>query len=131
MKAGRPGTRQPAGGPAGRFFVERESLLCYRPEPVAGREPGSCPAAGARAAGEENVPGRIRGTRWWGGAALTGFLAAGLFLVGLLLGGSADAAGPAEGDSALDFRLTLFSGKTFTLGDLKGKPVFLNFFASW
>lgn len=66
-----------------------------------------------------------------GGAALRGLLLPGIFLVGLLLGGSADAAGPAEGDSAPGFSLTLFSGKTFTLGDLKGKPVFLNFFASW
>jgi len=77
------------------------------------------------------MPGRLRGTRRWGGAAVTSFLLPGLLLVGLFLGGSADAAGPAEGDSAPDFSLTLFSDKTFTLGDLKGKPVFLNFFASW
>jgi len=39
--------------------------------------------------------------------------------------------GTREGGPAPDFTLTLFSGRTFTLGDLKGKPVFLNFFASW
>lgn len=94
-----------------------------------GQVPGHAAAAGA--AGEENVVGRFRGTRRWGGAALRGLLLPGVFLVGLLLGGSADAAGPAEGGPAPDFTLTLFSGKTFTLGDLKGKPVFLNFFASW
>lgn len=74
---------------------------------------------------------RFHGTRRWEGAVLTGLLLLGLLLGGLLLRGSADATEPAEGDPAPDFSLTLFSGKPFALGDLKGKPVFLNFFASW
>ena len=77
------------------------------------------------------MPGRMQMTRRGRGAPLGGLLAAGLLLAGLLLGGSAGAAGPAEGDAAPEFSLTLFSGKAFTLGDLKGKPVFVNFFASW
>ena len=58
-------------------------------------------------------------------------LAAGLLLAGVLSGGSAGAAGPAVGDPAPDFTLTLFSAKPFKVSDLKGKPVLLNFFASW
>ena len=77
------------------------------------------------------MPGRMRGTGRGRVGALGDLLAAGLFLAGVLSGGSAGAAGPAEGDSAPNFSLTLFSGKAFTLSDLKGKPVFVNFFASW
>jgi cytochrome oxidase Cu insertion factor (SCO1/SenC/PrrC family) len=63
--------------------------------------------------------------------ALGGLLATGLFLAGFLSAGSAGGAGPAVGEEAPDFSLTLFSGEAFTLSELKGKPVFLNFFASW
>lgn len=62
---------------------------------------------------------------------LAALLAAGLVLAAVLPGGLAGAAGPAEGDPAPDFTLTLFSAKVFKLSDLKGKPVLLNFFASW
>ena len=63
--------------------------------------------------------------------ALGSLLAAGLLLAGILSGGSAGAAGLAVGEAVPDFSLTLFSGKALTLSDLKGKPVFMNFFASW
>lgn len=74
------------------------------------------------------MPGRMQRTRW---GRVGGLLAAGLLLAGFLSGGSAGAAGPAAGDAAPDFSLTLFSAKAFNLSDLKGKPVFVNFFASW
>ncbi len=77
------------------------------------------------------MPGRMRGTGRGRVRTLGGLLAAGLLLVGMLSGGSAGAAGPAVGDAAPDFTLTLFSGKAFKLSDLKGKPAFVNFFASW
>lgn len=64
-------------------------------------------------------------------ATLCGLLAAGMLLAEMLLGAPVGAAGPAEGDQAPDFALTLFSAKEFRLSDLKGKPVLLNFFASW
>lgn len=77
------------------------------------------------------MPGRMQRTRWGRAGGLGGLLAAGLLLAGFLSGGSAGAAGPAAGDAAPDFSLTLFSAKAFNLSDLKGKPVFVNFFASW
>jgi len=77
------------------------------------------------------MPGRMQRTRWGRVGAPGGLLAAGLLLAGFLSGGSAGAAGPAAGDAAPDFSLTLFSAKAFNLSDLKGKPVFVNFFASW
>ena len=36
-----------------------------------------------------------------------------------------------EGDSASQFSLKLLDGKKFMLGDAKGRPVVINFFASW
>jgi len=77
------------------------------------------------------MPGLVQETGRGRVRTLGGLVAAGLLLVGMLSGGSAGAAGPAVGDAAPDFSLTLFSGEAFTLSDLKGKPVFLNFFASW
>lgn len=35
------------------------------------------------------------------------------------------------GEDAPPFTLKLFEGKTLSLSDLKGKPVILNFWASW
>lgn len=60
-----------------------------------------------------------------------------LAVAGLLLtqGGSLNGlfAKPPEEkkDVAPDFTLVLLDGKTFHLGDYKGKPVLINFFASW
>ncbi|MBI3080191.1 MAG: redoxin domain-containing protein [candidate division NC10 bacterium] len=77
------------------------------------------------------MPGPMQRTRRGRVGALGGLLAAGLLLAGVLPGGSARAAGPAVGGAAPDFSLTLFSAKVFKLSDLKGKPVLVNFFASW
>jgi cytochrome c biogenesis protein CcmG/thiol:disulfide interchange protein DsbE len=51
-------------------------------------------------------------------------------------GGNTDAAGalpaaPAVGHPAPGFSLTTTSGETFKLSDLRGKPVVLNFWATW
>ncbi|MBI3002670.1 MAG: redoxin domain-containing protein [candidate division NC10 bacterium] len=73
----------------------------------------------------------MRRTRQGWSACLAGLLVAGVLLAGVLLGAPVGAARPAEGGPAPDFALTLFSGKAFRLGDLKGKPVLVNFFASW
>ena len=57
-----------------------------------------------------------------------------LFLTGLLLlsGCSEDyPAEPAEKEIAADFVLKLFDGSDFRLSDHRGKPVFINFWASW
>jgi thiol-disulfide isomerase/thioredoxin len=57
-----------------------------------------------------------------------------LILTGLLLlsGCSEDyPAKPAEKEIAADFVLKLFDGSDFRLSDHKGKPVFINFWASW
>jgi peroxiredoxin len=38
---------------------------------------------------------------------------------------------PAVGHPAPDFTLTTLTGETFTLSELRGKPVVLNFWATW
>lgn len=40
-------------------------------------------------------------------------------------------AGPLASGSAPEFTLTSFDGQTFTLSELKGRPVVVNFWASW
>jgi thiol-disulfide isomerase/thioredoxin len=57
-----------------------------------------------------------------------------LLLTGLVLlsGCSEDyPAEPAEKEIAADFVLKLFDGSDFRLSDHRGKPVFINFWASW
>jgi len=57
-----------------------------------------------------------------------------LILTGLLLlsGCSEDSqTEPAEKEIAADFVLKLFDGSDFRLSDHRGKPVFINFWASW
>ncbi len=54
------------------------------------------------------------------------FLAVGL----LLIQGCSDGP-PSVHDVAPDFKLELFNGGDFKLTDQKGKPVVINFFASW
>lgn len=79
----------------------------------------------------QTIPGQMQSTGRGRVRVLAALLAAGLLLAAVLPGGPVEAAGPAEGDPAPDFTLTLFSAKVFKLRDLKGKAVLLNFFASW
>lgn len=74
---------------------------------------------------------RMQKTGRGGPGIRAALLAAGLLLAAVLPGGSAGAAGPAEGDPAPDFTLTLFSARVLKLSDLEGQAVLLNFFASW
>ncbi len=54
------------------------------------------------------------------------------FIGGFLLQGCGEEAGMAvEKGPAPDFTVQLFDGGSFRLGDHKGKPVFINFYASW
>jgi cytochrome c biogenesis protein CcmG/thiol:disulfide interchange protein DsbE len=54
------------------------------------------------------------------------------FLAAVLLAGAAPAlAVPSPGDPAPPFSLTMSDGKTIANASLKGKPVYLNFFATW
>jgi cytochrome c biogenesis protein CcmG/thiol:disulfide interchange protein DsbE len=55
-----------------------------------------------------------------------------LALLGLLGWGLKKAqAGPRENGVAPDFSLTGYDGRTFTLGELRGQVVIINFWASW
>ncbi len=47
------------------------------------------------------------------------------------VGGTAGGAVPAVGNPAPDFRLRDLSGRQVRLSDFKGKPVFINFWATW
>ncbi|MBA2564272.1 MAG: TlpA family protein disulfide reductase [Gemmatimonadetes bacterium] len=48
-----------------------------------------------------------------------------------VLRGSSNVASPLEGKPATDFELQTFDGRRVALSDLRGRPVVLNFFASW
>lgn len=64
----------------------------------------------------------------------TAVLILGLSLIAAVLGGCANAnvkRGPEVGLLAPDFSLKNLSGETVTLASLQGKPVFLNFWATW
>lgn len=56
-------------------------------------------------------------------------IVAGLGVAWLLRGG--DAAVAAEGHAAPDFTVQLIEGGTFTLSEARGRPVVINFWASW
>ncbi|MBI4295732.1 MAG: redoxin domain-containing protein [Chloroflexi bacterium] len=78
--------------------------------------------------------GRYHGWRRWmvSGvimAALTGLLA--VQGCASSTGGANLAPAPLTGRTAPDFRLTDLNGNTVTLSKLRGKTVFLNFWASW
>ncbi len=46
-------------------------------------------------------------------------------------GGESAAAAPKEGFTAPDFTLQDLNGQTYTLSELRGRPVLLNFWATW
>jgi len=66
-------------------------------------------------------------------AGLVLALAAAVLLLtqGDALKGTSSGQAPLKKEAAPDFTLTLLDGKKFHLGDHKGKPVMINFFASW
>lgn len=51
--------------------------------------------------------------------------------VGILFLGLDEKAATNPGDRAIDFELKDIHGKTYRLSDFKGRPVVLNFFATW
>ncbi|MCC7163277.1 MAG: TlpA family protein disulfide reductase [Anaerolineae bacterium] len=59
----------------------------------------------------------------------------GAFIIGLLvvlaIAVRTRGAPPLESGAAPDFTVTTFEGETYSLADLKGRPVVLNFWASW
>jgi thiol-disulfide isomerase/thioredoxin len=55
----------------------------------------------------------------------------GVLLPGCTGSGSASGEGPAIGKLAPDFTLTGLDGQEVSLGGLRGRPVLLNFWASW
>ena len=59
---------------------------------------------------------------WWVGGA-----AAGLLIIGLLL----TIGGESAGDPAPDFALPNFAGETVRLSDFEGRPLVVNYWASW
>jgi peroxiredoxin len=93
------------------------------------------------------LPGR---ERRWGGLALAGVLVAAALLVGRVQSDGGDgrfglvsqvapadakfadlATAPEVGKLAPNFRLETIDGGSLQLSDLRGRPVFLNFWATW
>ncbi|MDI6813305.1 MAG: TlpA disulfide reductase family protein [Desulfitobacteriaceae bacterium] len=78
----------------------------------------------------------MRNGRWVQGLLLLGFL---LFLTVGCGTTTPEATSPKEGpvvglkigNVAPDFSISMLDGKTITLSELRGKPVFLNFWATW
>jgi cytochrome c biogenesis protein CcmG, thiol:disulfide interchange protein DsbE len=64
-------------------------------------------------------------------AVFAGLLALLALLAWAVLRPPANAASPLEGRPASDFTLETFDGRRISLGDFRGRPVVLNFFASW
>lgn len=58
-------------------------------------------------------------------------IVAALGVIGFLMTGLQGKASTVPGDEAIDFELEDIHGNTYRLSDFKGKPVVLNFFATW
>jgi cytochrome c biogenesis protein CcmG, thiol:disulfide interchange protein DsbE len=54
-----------------------------------------------------------------------------LGVVGFLMNGLSQKASANPGDEAIEFELKDINGQVYRLSDFKGKPVVLNFFATW
>lgn len=67
--------------------------------------------------------------RWIQAIILTAVLLIGGYTIGSSL--FAEDEIPREGSAAPDFTLTGLDGKTYTLSELKGKPVMVNFWGTW
>lgn len=77
----------------------------------------------------ETIPEDVPVRRGYGRIVVVGLVVALLGLLGWGL--RARAGGPVENGVAPDFSLTTFEGQTVTLGELRGKVVIINFWASW
>lgn len=83
--------------------------------------------------GRRAVPDGARGRRKWlmlGGIAVAGLIGTVLF-VGSPRGGTEARGTAAPGEAAPEVTLTDFEGESFSLRDYEGRPVVLNFWASW
>jgi cytochrome c biogenesis protein CcmG, thiol:disulfide interchange protein DsbE len=56
---------------------------------------------------------------------------AALGVLGFLMNGLSEKASANPGDEAIEFELKDINGQVYRLSDFKGKPVVLNFFATW
>jgi cytochrome c biogenesis protein CcmG, thiol:disulfide interchange protein DsbE len=54
-----------------------------------------------------------------------------LGVLGFLMNGLSEKASANPGDEAIEFELKDINGQVYRLSDFKGKPVVLNFFATW
>ncbi len=91
--------------------------------PASTAEPGQVPSNGLSALDQRSRPRWGRIVAWAGLAAL---------LLLLFFGLQRTQEGPvAIGQPAPDFTLTTFDGQEYSLSDLRGKVVVVNFWASW
>lgn len=75
------------------------------------------------------TPPKKRASSWLIFGAIAAFIV--VLLVVLAIAVQIRGAPPLESGAAPDFTVTTFDGQTYSLADLKGKPVVVNFWASW